>query len=361
MPILWKYLLKSYFQFFILCLSAFVAVLLVIRFQEIALFASSGAGIKHIALFSLYQIPYILPLAIPISCLISALILFQRMSTSLELTALRASGIGILPIAYPLLVAAFALSLVNFSITSEVTPVSRALAKNLIYEIVTENPLIVMQKDSMLNLKTVDFDLKKLKVGKKAEEVVCIMKQTSSDRIGIFTAKEISIDSDSVLGKSISILSSADSNINGYDHLIIENQKTMQTSKEQIVTHLLKTDWFAKDDLLKLKDIIAKYRSETGVFLSKPLIEILRRACLGLCPLTFTLIGIAFGTNIGRQKRKSAIFSAFFLSSLIMICFIASKTIQKSALIAFFLYILPQPIAALASLRSLSLSSKGVE
>ncbi|MBS0626775.1 MAG: LptF/LptG family permease, partial [Verrucomicrobia bacterium] len=124
MPILWKYLLRSYFQFLFLCVSAFIAVLLVIRFQDIALFASSGAHISYIGLFSLYQIPYILPLAIPISCLIASMILFQRMSASLELTALRACGIALSPIAYPLLLSALVLSLINFTIVSEITPIT---------------------------------------------------------------------------------------------------------------------------------------------------------------------------------------------------------------------------------------------
>lgn len=176
MPILWKYLLKSYFQFFTLCNSGFVAVLLVIRFQEIAQFASSGAGIKHIALFSLYQIPYILPIAIPVSCLIASMILFQRMSFFLEFTALRACGIAIKSIAAPLLISSMVLCLINFSIASEITPITRTKAKHLMYEIVKENPLILMQKDSMLGLKKAEFDLKKLKLGKKAEEVLCIMR-----------------------------------------------------------------------------------------------------------------------------------------------------------------------------------------
>src|SRR3990167_6985390 len=103
MPILWKYLLRGYIQYFLLCVSAFVAILLVIRFQEIAIFASSGAKAKHISLFSLYQIPYILPIALPISCLISAMTLSLRMSSSLELTALRASGISLRTISYPIL------------------------------------------------------------------------------------------------------------------------------------------------------------------------------------------------------------------------------------------------------------------
>lgn len=362
MPILWRYLLSSYFQFLFICIFAFVAVLLVIRFQDIAYFASSGAGITYIALFSLYQIPYILPLAIPISCLIASMILFQRMSASLELTALRASGIALAPIAYPFLLSALALCVLNFTIISEVAPITRIQSKNLIYEVAQENPLIVLQKDSMLDIKTVAFDLKSLQLGKKAKEVLCVIRQSSSERIGLFTVQELSIDENFIYGKSVSILSSADSEIQeGFDHLIIENQKTMQSDKSMVFNQLFQPEWFNKDDLLSCKNLLRKCKENAYKLTSPPVLELIRRSCLGFCPFTFTLLGIGFGITIGRHRKKRALLSAFCLAAIIMICFVASKTVQKSAVISLLLYLIPQPIAILLSLRALSLSSKGVE
>jgi lipopolysaccharide export system permease protein len=362
MPIIWRYLLRGYFQFFLLCIFAFVAVLLVIRFQEIALFASSGAGLKYIGLFSLYQIPYILPIAIPVSCLIAAMILFQRLSLSSELTAMRVCGLGLKPLVYPLIVTSFFLSLINFSILSEITPFTRVQAKNLIYEVAAENPLIVLQKDSMLDLKTVHFDLKNLQLGKKAKEVLCVVRQASSERIGIFTAQELFVDHDSIHAKNLSILSGAPAKSEeGFDHLIIENQQSMQAEKSQITSHLIKTDWFAKEDLLSFRNLIAQCLSSYPNISEKHLLEFARRICLGLCPLSFTLIGIAFGTNIGRHKKKKSIYSACLLASCIMICFVACKTLHQAFLVSLFLYTAPQTIAIFLSFRSLRLSEKGVE
>lgn len=361
MPILWKYLIRSYFQFFLLCVSSFVAVLLVVRFQDIALFASSGAGIRQIGLFTLYQIPYILPIAIPISSLIAAMNLCQKMSTSLEITALRSCGLSIKTIAYPLLLVASILSLINFTIASEMAPLTRTLAKELIFEIANENPLIVMQKDSAIDLKTFDFDLKNMTLGKKAEEVICIMRQNSNERIGLFTAKEISIDKHWIYGKSISIVSSVDPEFQSYDHLIIENQENMKLNKSAITAHLFNKEWFGKDDLLTLQEIIKKHHTRKKSLTSKSSIEILRRICLGICPFTFTLIGIAFGIDISRRKRKDGIFWALFLAALIMISFIAAKTLYKASFISILLYLLPHPIAILASLRSFRFIAQGVE
>jgi lipopolysaccharide export system permease protein len=357
---LWKYLLKAYFQFFLLCVSAFVSILLVIRFQEIALFASSGANALYIVIFSLYQIPYILPIAIPISCLIAAMILFQRMSHSSELTALRSSGISLSSISYPLILSAFLLSVINFTVASELTPVSRLRAKNLIYRIATENPLVVLQKDSMLDVKTVEFDLKSLHMGKKAKEVLCIVRQSSSERIGLFTAAELSVDDDSLKGTSLSLISSANSSDpNNYDHLILENQKNLVTDKAVICDQLIQKEWFAKEDLLSFSNLLKKCFQES--FNPSSFLELLRRGCLGFCPLSFTFIGIAFGINIGRHRKKSSLWSAFLLATFIMVSFVLSKTIHHSFLLSSLLYLLPQPFAILYSLRSLMLSSRGIE
>ena len=292
-PILWQYVLKNYLRTFALCICSFVAILLVLRFQEIALFASSGASLKHTLLFTFFQIPYILPIAIPVSSLIACLLLMQTMSHSQELTALRACGIPMRQIAYPLLLAAFFLSICNFTLTSEVTPLTRTLAKNLLYRIASANPLIVLQKDSAIELKTMDFDLKHLDVGKKAEDLICIFKQSSTGRLGLITAKELSVDQEHLYGKDLSVLSSADPQLDTYDHLIIENQKEMQIKKSSVTSHLLDTEWFTKEDLLCLKEVLLQCQQEERSV--KPYLEILRRISLGFTPFTFTLIGLSFG------------------------------------------------------------------
>ena len=361
MPALWRYLLRNYLQSLLLSVSAFVAVLLVIRFQEIALFASSGATLKYIGLFALYQVPYILPVAIPVSCLIAAITLFQRMSDSKELTALRASGIGLKDICYPLFLASFLVSILNFTITSEITPASKTRAKALVYRIVNENPLLVMQKDSILNWKNAEFDLKNLKMGQKAEEVICIMRQASSERIGLFTAKELSIDKNVVSGKGLSVISTAPSATRGFDHLVIENQRSMKASKEEAAARLLNANWFAKEDLLRFRDIVRRWTREKGGFRSKTFLEIIRRVSLGFCPLTFTFIGIAFGTSIGRERKKSSVLYALAMATFVIICFVASKTLYRSPWMALLLYTIPQPVALFASLKTLSRASKGVE
>ncbi|MCE5316519.1 MAG: LptF/LptG family permease, partial [Parachlamydia sp.] len=121
MPVLWRYLLGHYLKVLLLCVVTFIAILLTTRLDEIAHFATMGPEGLAIIAFALHQIPYILPIAIPISCLISAMLLMQRLSQTHELTALRAAGLSFYNILCPLLIAAAALSIANFYIVSELS------------------------------------------------------------------------------------------------------------------------------------------------------------------------------------------------------------------------------------------------
>jgi len=244
MPILWRYLLRNFFQVFLLCVCSFVSVLIVLRFQEIAKFATSGAPKLKVALFALLQIPYILPIAIPVSCLIAAILLFQRLSSTHELTAFRTSGLSLKTVAAPLLLTGFFLTLVNFTIASEISTHCRALSKTLIYEMAMANPLFVLQKESLVKLKNAYYDIGVLKANKYAEDVLLVVKNSSSQRLTLMSAKELALKGDLLKGKQVTFISSVDArNENGFDHLVIENQEEMNTKAANLSQFLQTVDW----------------------------------------------------------------------------------------------------------------------
>jgi len=206
MSIIWKYLLKGFAEIFFLCITTTVLILLIVRFQKIASFAITGAKPLQVCLFSLYQIPHILQIAIPISCLIATMVLFQRLSSHSEVTALRASGLSLWKLSYPFILIGALLTTVNFFIASELAPLTPTAVKNLFSKVASDNPLIFMQKEShslshsLLPIDNPHFDVKNLIPGKKAEEVMCVILNEAHNRIGIFTAKELSLDPSKISG-----------------------------------------------------------------------------------------------------------------------------------------------------------------
>lgn len=367
MPILWRYLLRSYFQALLLCVCTFIAVLLITRFQDIARFASSGATFDKVALFTLYRIPSILPIAIPVSCLIAAIILFQKLSRTHELTAIRTCGIGLTPIIYPLMLAGVVLFAINFTIVSEIAPRCRALTKELIYHMTTYNPLVLFQKDTMIKPKNTFIDMKVLKSGKYAKDVIFIARNASNGRLSLITAKELAIDGDLLNGKQVSIISSIDpKREESFDHLIIENQTTMNTKSSNISPLTQDIDWYSSEEYLSLRMLLAKELLKRKLNGNSPFsktvaLEISRRLTLAIAAFTFTFIGVAFGMEIGRKSTKKRILWAFALATFFMVCFVSAKSIRHNPFASCIVYLLPHPIIAFFCLQSIRRVSEGFE
>lgn len=365
MPLLWRYLFKNYFQVLALCTASFIAILLMIRFQEIARFATSGAGILPIILFGLYQIPYILPIAIPVSCLIATMLLFQRLSHSHELTALRSSGLGLYPIIFPLLFAAGLLSLLNFSIASEISPLCRAKTKDLIYKMTAQNPLFLLQKETLVRLKDCFLDMKALESGKRAQNVIFIA--NSNERLNLMSAQELTIDGEMLLGKNVTLISSVDAKKEeGFDHLILENQKSMCTKASNLVQFIEKFESSTNYDYFPLRMILTSEKltlaeKGTGHMSGRAYMEIAKRSSLGLAAFTFTLIGCACGIEISRHHKKRGIFLAIALGALFMITFVAAKSFHRSPFLSFIIYLIPHPVIILITLRALRKVAEGRE
>jgi lipopolysaccharide export system permease protein len=364
MPILWRYLLRNFFQVFFLCVSSFISVLIVLRFQEIARFATSGASKLKVIAFALLQIPYILPIAIPVSCLIAAILLFQRLSHTQELTAFRASGLGLRSMTIPLLLAGFVLTLINFTIASEISTRCRSLSKTLIYEMAMANPLFILQKESLVKLKSAYYDIGVLKANKYAEDVLLVVKNSSSERLTLMSAKEIALKEDLLKGEHVTFISSVDPKKgDGFDHLVIENQAEMNTKAANLSQFLQTVDWSTSFEYLPLRmilahDIAVKNRFAIG---KSARLEIARRISISLAALTFTLIGLAFGMQISRDRSRKGVLWAIALAAFFLVCFITAKSLRHMPMLSTILYLLPHPIIILLSLRGLKAIREGVE
>lgn len=364
MPLLWRYLLRNYFQVFLLCVTSFISVLIVLRFQDIARFATSGAPVLKVALFTLLQIPYILPMAIPVSSLIAAILLFQRLSLAHELTAFRACGLGLRSVATPLLFAGVFLTLVNFTIAGELSPRCRGYSKTLIYEMAMSNPLFVLQKESLVRLKNAYYDIGVLKANRYAEDVLLVVKNSSNGRLTLMSAKELALKGDLLKGEQVTLISSIDPKRGeGFDHLVIENQAEMTTKASNLSQFLQTVDWSMNYEYLPLRMIVAHdFVVKKRLALSKiAREEIARRISLSLATFTFTLIGIAFGMQVGRNRSKKGILWAIGLAAFYLVCFISAKSLRHSPLLSTSIYLIPHPIIILLSLRGLKAIRRGVE
>ena len=364
MPILWRYLFKEYLKVFFLCILSFISILLITRLKQIATFATLASDFFSLILFVLYQIPLILPIAISISCLLSSIILFQKMSTMHEITAFRAAGVSLKELLAPLLLLAIALSLLNFYIASELTPRCRHKTKELFYKNTSVNPIVLLQRrQKMSNIKDSYVEITSKNNDLQAQDLLVISPNKSNERLCMMCAKNLELEKDNLIGKNVSLISYINSNKEAnYDNLIIENQEKMKT-KADALTHFIKAkEWNMNISSMPIKMLLiqAKQKSDKQKW-ERANMEIARRCSFALSTFCFTFIGASFAISNGRVSSRKNLFLVSILTLLVLFSFTLGKALKHYPLFSILAYILPQIIVVILTSFKLRKISQGAE
>ena len=362
MPKIWKYTLGRFGRILSLSALGFVALMLVMRLSDIAKFATQSSEFKPISLFILYQIPYILPIALPVSCFLAAILTMRSLCDGNELSAFRAAGLSLYTIATPVLCLSLFLVLLNFYFASELTPYCRGKSRDLIYQATAENPLYLLQKSKHLRFPDVEVDLKMVEPKMRAKNFVFAMFNPKSERLNFILARGLKLKNNILQGKCVTAISSMQKN-EGFDHLVIENVKKTQMPSHEIAALLRKPKMTTTYDGLpfKLMRIKAKQEGHRSKTKRRFLFEVTRRASYGLAPLSFTGVGLSFGIYVGRRKNKKPLILGSLLAALMLISSLIGKSFEAFPLYAFLCYFLPHPFAWFWALRHKQRREKGIE
>lgn len=341
------------------------------RFSDIAQIAALGATWKQTITFIWNQIPYILPIALPISCLLSSLLLTSRLSKSCEITAFRSLGLSLTALAYPLLTASLFLSILNGWIVSEWATSAHLSSNQLRAELRTINPLLLAQSHHLTGMKGIFFDsMGKTVRGKSANDVVAAF---PGEKIHLFIAKELTAKKSSFEGNNLTFITSQ--NISHTSGLLIENIGHANIPVSEFANVLHRHVWGVKDDYLTLPLLLArrvdlKEQIQNSDETKLPAIrgkyfktssELIRRLSLGFAPFPFTLMGIAFGITISRRHSKKGLIFVMILAAMYLFCFFFAKSMSHKPLEATVLYLGPYLIIISLSLLMLSRTTRGIE
>ncbi|MGR3973348.1 MAG: LptF/LptG family permease [Candidatus Rhabdochlamydia sp.] len=361
MPILWRFLLKTYFQTFCLCITSFIAAVFVMRFKDIAQFAAISADSTSVILFGLYQLPYILPLTIPIASVIAATLLFQKLSDDHELSALRACGFGLRHLLTPVLLGALILCLITFVTVAELAPRSRVWSKKLTYEVTSRNPFAILSQMTETKLTNTFIDIGSMRGGKEAKDVICVLNPPSSATLCIITAKQLHLSQDQLIGKQVSMISTAQTGYEeGFDHLMIENQAKMAT-KADAFSHLFQDQEKSyKPEYLPFKQLLIGISLEQDApWTNRYTLEVMRRVSIALSPVVFSLLGASFGIRVGRSLSQTKVVWIIVLVALYLAAFVGAKNLKQLPLASWLCYTVPSSLLIFCSLKSLRHISQG--
>lgn len=381
MPILWRYLIGHFLKISGTCVFAFVAILLTMRLDDIAHFAALGAPVSYLARFTFYQIPYILPIALPLSCLISSLLLVQRLSNTHEMSALRATGFGILDIFAPILLAAAFLSIGNFWITSELATQSHFQTNKLKSDLRSVNPLLLLHNKHLMRLKGFYFDtLGSSHVGESASDVVLAIPNKHQQRLHLMIAQHLKTTPELFIGKGVTFITGTESDQEeNFDNLLIENIGQSNTHVQDFSHLLQKKVWTINNDYLHMPFLLARIEEQRQLLhesqlkknqeemkslktqLNRSLSEIIKRLSIAIAVFSFTLMGASFGMNISRRRHYYKLYLAIALTTLFLIAFFVAKGIDQHFWLATALYLIPHILIITTSILVIKRVTKGIE
>jgi lipopolysaccharide export system permease protein len=377
-PIIWRYLLSHYFKVMGLCIAAFIAVILTTRLDEIARFAVISPSFKATSLFVLFQIPYILPIVIPISCLISAIILVQRLSKTHELTAFRACGVSLKDFLTPILFSATLMASLNLFIVSELATSSHFRTGMWKEELRALNPLLLLRNKHLMKVKGGVFNtLGDSKTGENAQQVVMGLPNKNHSRITLFLAQELIANADHLQGRGVSLITAIPgSGEDSFDQIVIDNMAETETLTADFSQIMQQNAWKINNDYLTMDLLLARLREEkkryaiekesqavqtTKENINRCYSEITRRVSVAIAALTFTLLGLSFGISINRTPSIKKVFYVIFLAGLYLTAFFAAKGADHLLLRSILLYTVPHLLIITSSVIVLIRISRGIE
>ena len=186
------FLLKSFIKPFLLTfLSTVFLLLMQFLWKYIDDLVGKGLEFHHIAELLFYASARFIPIALPMSILLSSVLVFGKLGEQYELAALKSSGISLFRIMMPCLLLSFVLAIGSFLFSNYIMPIANLENATKIYEIQKKKPTINIKEGVFYN----DFEKFNIRVEKKEnngedlKNILIYNKTNELDNNHVITAK----------------------------------------------------------------------------------------------------------------------------------------------------------------------------
>jgi lipopolysaccharide export system permease protein len=151
MRILRNYILKEFFHSFLLSITVFTFAFLIGNIIQIAnLVINKGVSIFSVLELLLLLIPWLLSFTFPMASLTSVILTFGRFSSDGELTAMKASGVSLYRIAFPILMVGMIISAATFILNDQISSNASYASRKVIKEIGMKSPAAYLEAGTFI-------------------------------------------------------------------------------------------------------------------------------------------------------------------------------------------------------------------
>ncbi len=152
MRILRNYALKECLLPFAIAISVLTGVFLLGYLPQLAdKVINKGVPLSAVSMIFVYYIPILLGYTLPVACLVTIILTFGRMSAENEILAMRASGIYLRRLLWPLVAVGIVLSLVVYILNDRVIPAAYDAQSRVVQETGSQNPAAMLEAGSFIN------------------------------------------------------------------------------------------------------------------------------------------------------------------------------------------------------------------
>ena len=158
-----RYVFGSFLSSFVLAFVVLSFVLTIGLLVQIIGFIMDGVPMNLVGEFCMVSLPETLQWSMPLALLVSAILVFSRMSADSEIAAMRACGLNLLSVVKWPVLFALTCTLLGFWVNNEIVPRGHEVRRNLKTKVSVRTGLSVLEPGRMID----DFPKIKLYFGRK--------------------------------------------------------------------------------------------------------------------------------------------------------------------------------------------------
>lgn len=322
---------------FAIAVLSFVLVIGNIFRKLLPLLVNHDLPIEYVVGFIAYVLPFSLIFTIPWGLLTAVLLVFGRLSADNELIALRANGVGIARICFPLAIIALLCTAASLWLNVQVAPAAQEEMRSTVFNLATRNPMALFGSDQVID----QFPGRKIYVGRKdgnkLENILVFETDEKFMPMKVTFARSGSLEADLPNKRILMHLSGARyQQRDEYDPYDLSRMRdginveegTLPISLDELYD---KEKRRASRSMLSLEQLLEQLSDDDPKMRSSSRTEINKRFSFPLACIVFALVGVPLGITAHRRETSFGFAASLVIGLFYFLFIIVADTLRANA------------------------------